>query len=55
MAKILESNVVLTISKVVKNTDTSEELTLPAEFTDNILDVIAQLLGDQYVVELTGI
>ncbi len=55
MAKILENNVVVTISKVVKNDDTSEELSLPAEFTDNLLELISQLLGEQYVVELTGI
>lgn len=55
MAKILEENIVLTISKMVKNTDTGETITLPADFIDNVVEVVAQLLGDDYIVELTGI
>ena len=55
MAKIIENNIVLTISKVVKNTDTDATLDLPIDFTDNVVEVVSQLLGDGFIVELTTI
>lgn len=54
MARILENNVVLTISKIVKSTDTNESISLPADFTDNVVDLISQLLGDGFIVEVTA-
>lgn len=55
MAKIIEVNTVLTVSKLVKAKDSEETITLPEDFADNVIEVISQLLGDQYVVELTNI
>lgn len=55
MAKILEENVVLTISKMVKSDSTNSTIELPADFTDNVIELISQLLGGEYIVELTGV
>ncbi|MCK9532745.1 MAG: hypothetical protein M0R77_19860 [Gammaproteobacteria bacterium] len=53
MAKIVETNTILTISKLVKTSDNTETLELPEDFTDTVLELVAQLLGSDYVVELT--
>lgn len=53
MAKIIETNTILTVSKLVKNSEESETLVLPDDFTDNLVELIQQLLGSDYVIELT--
>lgn len=55
MAKIIEANTVLTISQLVKTNDSNETITLPEDFTTTVVELITQLLGDQYVVELTDL
>lgn len=53
MAKIIETNTILTVSKLVKNSEESETLVLPDDFTDNLVELVQQLLGSDYVIELT--
>lgn len=55
MAKIIESNVILTISKLIKNSDASVDIELPDGFIDTMTELAAQLLGDDFVVEFTDI
>lgn len=55
MAKIIESNVILTVSKLVKNNETTVDIELPEGFIDTMTELAAQLLGDDFVVEFTDI
>lgn len=55
MAKIIESNVILTVSKLVKNSETTSDIVLPEGFIDTMTELASQLLGDDFVVEFTDI
>ena len=53
MAKIVETNTILTISKLVKSSEDLDSVVLPEDFAETVLELVSQLLGSDYVVELT--
>lgn len=53
MAKIVELNTIITVSKLVKNDEDVSTFKLDDEFKDTIVDLVSQLLGSEYVVEIT--
>lgn len=55
MAKIIEANSVLTISKIIKNTDEDATIEFPEGFVETMTELVTQLLGEGYVIEFTDI
>ncbi len=53
MAKIVELNTIITVSKLVKNDEDASSITLNDEFKETIVELVSQLLGSEYVVEIT--
>jgi hypothetical protein len=51
VAKIQEKNIVITVSKLVKDGN-AEDLTIPQDVADALVSVAEELLGDGVVVEI---
>jgi hypothetical protein len=51
MAKIQEQNIVITVSKLVKN-DQADKLVISQEVADALASVAEELLGNSVVVEV---
>ena len=54
MAKIVEENIVITISKVVKNNHVEETTVINEELITTLETVAQELLGDAWIVEVRG-
>ncbi len=52
MAKLIEQTLVITVSKLVPNTDQSSALPLTAENLAEIASVVEALAGDSTIVEI---
>jgi len=51
MAKIQEQNIVITVSRLVKD-DTADKMEITQEVTDALASVAEELLGNGFVVEV---
>ena len=52
MAKLIEQTLVITVSKLVRNSDESATLPLTAENLSEIASVVEALAGDNTLVEI---
>jgi hypothetical protein len=52
MAKLIEQTLVITVSKLVPNTDQTESLPLTPENLAEIASVVEALAGDSTIVEI---
>ena len=55
MAQILEENVLIKVSRLVKDSDSQLSPAVPAEVVESLEAVVQELVGDSAVVEVTVI
>lgn len=51
MAKIVQDNIVITVSKIAKD-DAAEDGFIPAEVKAELETIVVALLGDTYVIDI---
>lgn len=53
MAKIVEEQIIITLSKIVKNNDDADGVVLTSDLDENIESIVQELVGNSVTVEVT--
>ena len=51
MAKVISTEIKISVSKLVSNKDKGAIIDLPKDLADNLESVVSELLGDGFIVE----